>query len=298
MKVLLTGKNGQVGFELQRSLAPVCELHAVGSKDCDLTDEAALRNLIETVQPQLIVNTAAYTAVDRAETEPEQAFALNAKALEVMGESAKRLGASVLHFSTDYVFDGEKDGAYCETDATNPQSAYGRSKLAGEIALAQATPHHVILRTSWVMGAHGGNFAKSILKKARDTEELRVVVDQLGAPTTAALLADVTAHLVKQLQREGTECFPFGTYHVTGSGSTHWNALAKFVIQFALDSGMPLKARPETVQAILASDFGAAARRPANSRLNTTKFQETFGLRLPEWQKSVSHLLQQIISRS
>ena len=294
MKILLTGMNGQVGFELQRSLAPLCELHAVGSADCDLTDVAALHDLVASVQPQLIINTAAYTAVDRAETEPERAMALNGIAPGALGEAANRLNAPVFHFSTDYVFDGSKEGAYSESDPANPQSAYGRSKLAGEQALAQANPHHVILRTSWVMGAHGGNFAKTILKKAGETNQLKVVSDQVGAPTSAALLADATAHLVKQFQREGPQSFPFGTYHVTASGSTSWHAFAQFLIRYARDAGMPLKATPEDVQAILTQDFGAPAMRPANSRLNTERFQKAFGLRLPHWQQGISHMLQQI----
>lgn len=293
MKILLTGKNGQVGFELQRALAPLCELHAVGSSDCDLTDASALRRLIDAVKPQLIINTAAYTAVDRAESEPDRANALNTHALQVMGESARKIGAPVVHFSTDYVFDGNKVGSYTESDAPNPQSAYGKSKLAGEVALAQATPHHLILRTSWVTGAHGSNFVKTILKKAQELDTLRVVSDQFGAPTSAALLADVTAHLVRQYQQQGADSFPFGLYHLTASGSTNWHAFARYVLQQALLSGVALKASPDQVQAISAKDFGAAASRPANSRLNTTHFQNTFGLRLPDWQQGISHLLQQ-----
>lgn len=295
MKILLTGKNGQIGFELQRALAPLCELHAVGSSDCDLTDASALRHLIDAVKPQMIINTAAYTAVDRAESEPERAYALNANALQVMGESARSLGAPVVHFSTDYVFDGNKVGNYTESDATNPQSTYGKSKLAGEMALAQATPQHVILRTSWVMGAHGGNFAKTILKKAQELESLKVVSDQHGAPTSAALLADVTAHMVRQYQQQGADGFPFGLYHLTAGGSTDWHSFAQYVLEQAQLTGMRLKATPDRVQAILTKELGAAAVRPTNSRLNTAHFQKTFGLRLPDWRQGISHLLQQIL---
>ena len=295
MKVLLTGKNGQVGFELQRSLAPVCELHAVGTSECDLTNLDALRTLIESTKPQLIINAAAYTAVDKAETEPDRALAVNAEAVRVMGESALPFGAPVIHFSTDYVFDGLKEGPYTEEDAPHPQSAYGRSKLAGEVALASVTPLHIILRTSWVMGAHGGNFAKTMLRKAASTDELRVVCDQHGAPTSAALLADVTAHLVRQLRREGTGAFPFGIYHLTASGSTNWHELAQFVIRHATDRGTPLLTTTDKVHPILSAEFGAAAHRPANSRLSTSKFQETFDLRLPAWQQGITHLLQQIL---
>jgi dTDP-4-dehydrorhamnose reductase len=295
MNILLTGKNGQVGFELQRALAPLGTVHAVGSAECDLSDANALRALIQSVKPQLIVNPAAYTAVDRAESEPEKARAVNTVAPGVMGEEARRLGATVIHFSTDYVFDGDQTTPYAETDAVGPQSVYGQTKLDGERALAQATPQHVILRTSWVVGAHGGNFAKTMLRLAADRDELKVVADQFGAPTSAALLADVTAHLARQIQREGAAGFPFGTYHLAASGETSWHEYAQFVIGEAVKAGKAIKATPERVLPIPAAAYPTPAKRPQNSRLNTSHIQNTFGLELPHWRAGVSHILQQIL---
>lgn len=295
MKILLTGKNGQLGFELQRALAPLGEIVAVGTADCDLADGAALRELIQKVHPDVIVNAAAYTAVDKAETDQDMAHAVNAQAPGILGEEAAKLGASVIHFSTDYVFDGEKAGSYTETDPTNPQSAYGRTKLQGEQTLAEATPHHLILRTSWVVGAHGGNFAKTMLRLAAERDELKVVADQFGAPTSAALLADVTAHLVRQLAREGAEKFPYGLYHLTAGGDTSWHAYAQFVIDHALKMGKPLKTTPERVLPIPAASYPTPAKRPHNSRMDTTRFQTAFSLVLPDWRLGVGHILQTIL---
>lgn len=295
MNILLTGKNGQVGFELQRALAPLGTVHAVGSSECDLADANALRALIQSVKPQLIVNPAAYTAVDRAESDQEKARAVNTVAPGVMGEEAQRLGAAVIHFSTDYVFDGDQTTPYAESDAVGPQSVYGQTKLDGERALAQATPHHVILRTSWVVGAHGGNFAKTMLRLAAERDELKVVADQYGAPTSAALLADVTAHLARQIQREGATTFPFGTYHLAAGGETSWHEYAQFVIGEAIKAGKAIKATPDRVLAIPASAYPTPAKRPQNSRMDTSLLQSTFGLQLPHWQHGVSHILQQIL---
>jgi dTDP-4-dehydrorhamnose reductase len=295
VRVLVTGKNGQVGFELQRSLVPLGEVRAVGSAECDLADESAVRALVREFAPDVIVNPAAYTAVDRAESEPDRASAVNARAPEVLGEEAARLGATVIHFSTDYVFDGEFPRPYRESDPANPQGVYGATKLAGERALAAATSRHVILRTSWVVGAHGANFAKTMLRLAAERDELRVVADQYGAPTSAALLADLTAHLVRQLQREGADGFPYGLYHVAGGGETNWCDYARFVIEEALAAGKPLKTRPESVLAITTAEYPTPARRPANSRLDTSSFREAFGLMLPPWQDGVRHILQQIL---
>lgn len=294
MKILLTGKNGQVGFELQRALAPLGEVTAVDSQDCNLADEAALRALVRRVRPQLIVNTAAYTAVDRAESEPAQVMAVNAQAPAVLGEEANSLGAAVIHFSTDYVFDGQKAGAYTERDATAPLSTYGRSKLAGERALARATPHHLILRTSWVVGAHGSNFAKTMLRLATEREQLRVVNDQRGAPTSAALIADLTAHLVRRLTTEGATGFPFGLYHVTAGGETTWYDYARFVIGHAQRADKALRVGPDNIVPIGTEQYPTAARRPPNSCLDTTLFRHTFGLQLPHWQQGLNHILQQI----
>jgi dTDP-4-dehydrorhamnose reductase len=294
VKILVTGKNGQVGFELLRALAPLGEVVAVDHTECDLADADAVRALVRRVAPDVIVNPAAYTAVDKAESDQETAFAVNAQAPGVLGEEAARLGALVVHYSTDYVFDGNKDGSYSETDQPDPQSVYGSTKYAGERALAEANPRHLVLRTSWVVGAHGGNFAKTMLRLAGERERLTVVADQFGAPTSAALLADLTAQLVRQYQREGADTFPYGTYHVSATGETSWCDYARFVIQEALDAGKSLKAGPDAVAPLTTADYPTPAKRPANSRLDTTHFRTTFNLRLPPWQEGVRHVLQQI----
>jgi dTDP-4-dehydrorhamnose reductase len=295
MKILVTGKNGQVGFELQRALAPLGEVIAVDHSECDLADADAIRALVRRIAPDVIVNPAAYTAVDKAEADTATAFAVNAEAPRVLGEEAARLGALVVHYSTDYVFNGTKEGAYAESDTPDPQSVYGRSKHEGEVALAKANARHLILRTSWVVGAHGGNFAKTMLRLAGERERLTVVADQFGAPTSAALLADVTAQLIRQHQREGSGGFPYGTYHVAAGGETSWHEYARFVIAEALAAGKPLKATPEAVAPLATADYPTPAKRPANSRLNTARFTDTFGLRLPHWQEGLRHVLQQIL---
>lgn len=294
-RILLTGKNGQVGFELQRALAPLGEVIAVGTADCDLSDANAIRGLMQRVQPQLVVNPAAYTAVDKAESDADKARAVNAVAPGVLGEEASRLGASVIHYSTDYVYDGSKDGLYTESDPVSPQSVYGQTKLDGERALQAVTPRHVILRTSWVVGAHGGNFAKTMLRLAGDRDELKVVADQFGAPTSASLIADVTAHIARQMLRDGADGFPFGVYHLAASGETSWHAYAQYVIGEAIGMGKALKATPERVLPIPASSYPTPARRPQNSRLDTHQLRQTFGLHLPHWQEGVKHILQQIL---
>ena len=296
MKMLLTGKNGQVGFELQRALAPLGEVHAVDSSDCDLANADALRALVRHVQPQVIINPAAYTAVDKADEQADLAMAINGIAPGVMGEEAARLGASVIHYSTDYVFDGNKDAPYIEADRPTPISAYGRSKLAGETALQEATDRHVILRTSWVVGAHGNNFAKTMLRLAAERDSLNVVNDQHGAPTPAALLADLTAHLIRQLQQSGSSTFPFGLYHLAASGETSWYEYARFVLACAEHNGPgTLQVKAGDVCPIDSSRYPTRASRPANSRLDTQKFQQTFGLRLPPWQEGLRHILDQIL---
>lgn len=295
MNILVTGCHGQVGFELQRALAPLGEVVAVDLADCDLSDSEAIRALVRRVQPGAIVNPAAYTAVDKAETDRARVFAVNETAPRVFGEEAARLGVPVVHYSTDYVFDGGKTTPYTESDAPNPQNLYGASKWAGEQALAAANPQHLILRTSWVVGAHGANFAKTMLRLAAEREQLTVVADQFGAPTSAALLADLTAQLLRQYQREGAAGFPFGTYHVAAAGETTWCDYARFVIGEAVAAGKTLKARPDNVLPIATADYPTPARRPANSRLDTRHFRETFGLRLPPWQEGLRHILQQIL---
>ncbi|MFO0697649.1 MAG: dTDP-4-dehydrorhamnose reductase [Nitrospira sp.] len=296
MRILLTGMRGQVGFELQRALAPLGTVHAVDYTECDLVNALAVRDLVRSCHPDLIVNAAAYTAVDKAESEPALAQAVNAVAPGILGEESVKLGAWVVHYSTDYVFDGRKVGIYTEEDPTNPLNVYGRTKRDGEIALQQSGARHLTFRTSWVVGAHGGNFAKTILRLALEREQLHVVADQYGAPTSAALLADVTAQLVRQVQREGRDAFPFGTYHLVAGGETTWCEYARFVVLEARASGRPLKLRPEAIQGIPSSEYLTAAKRPTNSRLDTSKLRKTFDLELPDWQCGVRRILRQILA--
>jgi dTDP-4-dehydrorhamnose reductase len=293
MKILLTGKNGQVGFELQRSLAVLGEVQALGSAECDLRDAAAIRRSVQAFAPDVIVNPAAYTAVDKAESQPDDAQAVNAMAPGVLAEEAQRLGALMLHFSTDYVFDGRKPSAYVEADAPAPCSVYGATKLAGEEAVQARCTRHLVLRTSWVVGAHGGNFAKTMLRLAAERETLAVVADQFGAPTSAALLADVAAHLVRQTA--SVQSGPWGVYHATAAGETNWHEYACWVIEAARAAGKPIRVPPGGVRAITTAQYPTPAQRPANSRLNIAKLQATFGLRLPPWQEGLNHILQQIL---
>lgn len=295
MKILLSGKNGQVGFELQRSLAPLGEIIAVDRLDCDLLDALAIRDLVRRETPDVIVNPAAYTAVDKAESDQATAYAVNGEAPGILGEAAKRIGALVVHYSTDYVFDGTQETAYSETDKPNPLSVYGKSKRQGELALQQSGADCLIFRTSWVFGAHGGNFTKTMLKLAAERETLNVVSDQFGAPTSAALIADVTAQIVGQYQRQGPENFPFGLYHLVAGGETNWYDYARTVVAAAHEAGKSLKLNTEAIHPISTSEYPVPAPRPANSRLNTEKLQTAFGLTLPSWRNGLEHVLQQIL---
>jgi dTDP-4-dehydrorhamnose reductase len=298
LTILLTGKNGQVGFELQRALAPLGKVQAIDQEDCDLTTVTAIRTLLREVRPHVVVNPAAYTAVDRAESEPRAAHAVNAVAPGIIGEEADKLSALVIHYSTDYVFDGNKSGFYLEEDEAKPLNVYGQSKRAGELALQGATARHVILRTSWVVGAHGTNFAKTIIRLAAERNRLKVVADQWGAPTSAALLADCTAHLIREWQQKGDGRFRYGLYHLVAGGETNWCDYAKFVVAEARVAGQSLKLSPDAIEAIPSSDYPTAARRPANSRLDTSKFRDTFGLALPDWREGVRYVLRQLWDRS
>jgi dTDP-4-dehydrorhamnose reductase len=296
MRIMLTGQEGQLGFELARSLAPVGHVFALDREACDLSEPASIRAAIAATAPDVVVNAAAYTAVDRAEFDAATAQAVNATALRVIGEEAARRGAFVVHYSTDYVFDGTKAAPYVEEDTPNPINLYGRTKLSGEQSLVASHADHLILRTSWVVGAHGANFAKTMLRLAAQRDQLRVVSDQRGAPTSAALLADVTAHLVRQLAREGTETFPGGIYHCTAAGETDWHEYAQCVVRAALAAGRKLRVGPEDVHAIPTSEYPTLARRPANSVLDTAKLRRTFGLVLPSWESGISHVLRQMFN--
>ncbi len=288
MKLLLLGKNGQVGWELQRSLAPLGELVALGSAEADFTQPEALAAIVRQVSPDVIVNAAAHTAVDRAESEPELAHTINATAPGVLAREAAKRGAWLLHFSTDYVFDGSGTAPWAEDAPTGPLSAYGRSKLAGEQATRASGCHHLILRTSWVYAARGGNFAKTMLKLAAERDGLKVIDDQFGAPTGADLLADVSAHALRvALQRPDAS----GTYHCAAAGETTWHGYARHVIGVARAAGRPIRVADDAIAAVPTSAFPTPARRPANSRLDTRKLRETFGLTLPAWQTGVDRML-------
>ena len=291
MKILLTGKNGQVGFELRRALATIGHVQAMGTAECDLCDEAATRKTIRAYRPDVIVNSAAYTAVDKAESDIERAYLINAYAPTLLAEEAQALNAMIVHYSTDYVFDGCKIDAYVESDMPNPLGVYGASKLAGEYGVARTCDRHLILRTSWVIGAHGGNFAKTILRLASEKDILSIVSDQWGAPTPASFLADITAHLVRQAHHEG---FPFGLYHVAGAGQTNWHSYAMYVIGRARQAGWPIRVASDAIRAITTSDYPSSTKRPINSCLDSTKLRTTFGLHLPEWRAGVDHILDQI----
>lgn len=295
MKILLFGKNGQVGWELQRSLAPLGEIVALDQDGADglcgdFTDLAGLAETVRRVAPEVIVNAAAYTAVDRAEAEPEPAQAINAHAPAILAEEAGKLGAWLVHYSTDYVFDGSGDAPRGESAPTGPLSVYGRTKLAGEQAVAGCA-RHLIFRTSWVYAARGANFARTMLRLAAERDQLRVVGDQIGAPTGADLLADVTAHALRAAAGRPELA---GLYHLAAAGETSWHAYACFVIERAREAGRPLRVRPERIEAIPTSAYPTPARRPLNSRLDTARLRSAFGLHLPDWRDGVRRLLDEL----
>ena len=296
MKILLLGKNGQVGWELQRSLAPLGELIALdrhSTDHCgDLGNLAGLAETVQTIRPDVIVNAAAHTAVDKAESEPELARTLNALAPEMLAREAAQIGAWLVHYSTDYVFDGSGTRARRETDATGPLSVYGATKLEGEALIAARNPRHLIFRTSWVYAARGGNFAKTMLRLAQEREQLTVINDQFGAPTGAELIADVTAHAIRQVFQPDADTQALaGIYHLVASGCTTWFDYAKHVIAQAQRLQPALKIKAVEVKPVPTSAFPTPARRPLNSRLDTRKLQTTFGLTLPVWQTGVERML-------
>lgn len=289
MKILLLGPQGQVGRRLAAALAPLGELFAVARSDGgDLARPEALREAVRRVAPAAIVNAAAYTAVDRAESEEASAMAINGIAPGVLAQEAERLGAWLVHFSSDYVFDGSGDRPWTEDDAPAPLNAYGRSKLAGERAIAAACTRHLVLRTSWVFDAQGSNFLRTILQRARAQDTLSVVDDEIGAPTPAAWLARLVAGVLPRLQPSQA-----GIYHAVAAGETSWNGYARYAIACARDAGCPTRLAPEAVAAIPAGSLRRAAARPRNSRLSTTKLQRTFGIAPPPWQDGVREAVRQ-----
>ncbi len=290
--ILLTGKNGQVGWELRRTLAPLGKVVAVDAQELDLADSAAIREAVRAVRPDIIVNPAAYTAVDKAESEHDLAQAVNGEAPGVFAEEARALGAWMVHYSTDYVFDGEKQGAYLETDAPNPQSVYGKTKLAGEHAVCAAGGKHLIFRTSWVYGSRGHNFMLTMLRLARERKELRVVNDQIGAPTWCRSLAEMTAQVLAQLRRPGVEPGDVsGTYHMTSSGTVSWHGFAAEILG---RSGIePLPA----LHPIPSSEYPTPAQRPQNSVLSNEKLHRTFGLAAGDWRDNLALCMEELPPR-
>lgn len=297
MRILLLGKNGQVGWELQRSLAPLGELTALDRHGADglcgdLGNPEGIAATVRAVQPQLIVNAAAYTAVDQAESEPELARRINAAAPAVLAREAAAGGALLVHYSTDYVFDGSGERPWREDDATAPLSVYGQTKLEAEQAILASGCAHLILRTSWVYAARGGNFAKTMLRLAQERERLTVIDDQWGAPTGAELIADVSAHAIAQTRQQPGKA---GIYHLAPAGETTWFQYAKHVIAQAQQAQSAIKIKATEILPIPTSAYPTPARRPHNSRLDTRKLQAAFGLSLPPWQRGVDRMLVEIL---
>ncbi|MBF4555107.1 dTDP-4-dehydrorhamnose reductase [Pseudomonas sp. p50] len=297
MKILLLGKNGQVGWELQRSLAPLGELialdrHSQDGLSGDLSDLDALRATIREVRPDVIVNAAAYTAVDKAESETELADRVNGQASQVMAEEAAALNAWLVHYSTDYVFNGQGSTPWQETDAVAPVNHYGASKLAGEQAITASGCKHLIFRTSWVYAARGNNFAKTMLRLAKDRETLNVIADQIGAPTGADLIADVTALAIQKVVHQPELA---GLYHLAAGGEVSWHGYASHVIEFAKANAQELAV--ESVVPIETTAYPTPARRPLNSRLNTQKLRDNFSLHLPDWQSGVTRMLREVLNK-
>ncbi len=293
MKLLLLGKTGQLGWELQRALAPLGTLVSLDRHEGgDLSDSDALAATVQRVAPDVIVNAAAYTAVDKAESDLPAARQINATAVGVLAAQAKAHGALLVHYSTDYVFDGSGDQPRDESAATGPLSAYGRTKLEGEQLIAEHGADALVLRTSWVYAARGGNFAKTMLRLAAEREQLKVVADQIGAPTGADLLADLTAHLIRSAMQDRSLC---GTYHAVASGETSWHQYAQHVLARAAAKGVTLKVQADQVEAIPTSAYPVPAPRPLNSRLDNRRLQSRFGLVLPHWQAGVDRMLDEIL---
>src|SRR5574343_351702 len=290
-KILLLGKDGQVGWELQRALAPLGILTALNRAECDLADASQLQAVLEQHEPEVIVNAAAYTAVDKAEEDRDNARCINVDAVAELALYARELGSLLVHYSPDYVFDGTKPESYVEDDITNPLSVYGGSKLAGENKIRDALCRHLVVRTSGVYAARGGNFAKTMLRLAQGREALNVIDDQVGAPTGAELIADVSAHALRGLlQRPELS----GLYHLVAGGETSWHGYARHVIEWARANDRPVKVAADAVRPIPTSQYPTPATRPLNSRLDTRRLQQAFGLTLPHWRQGVDRMLQEL----
>jgi len=293
-EILLLGANGQVGWELRRSLAPIGRVTALSRAELDLSDLDGVMRAVRAANPAIIINAAAYTAVDKAEAEQATAHRLNAELPAILASEAKRVGSLLVDYSTDYVFDGTLERPYVEEDTPNPLSIYGRSKLEGLRAIQQTGCRHLVFRVSWVYGAHGANFVKTILRLARERSELRVVADQVGAPTPADLIADVTAQCLAALSRGyGEE----GLYHLAPTGKTSWHGFSQTIVAEARKLGESLALDEGVIHPISTEDYPLPAVRPPNSVLDTTKLKATFGLHLPEWNASLPRIVQEILGK-
>lgn len=292
-KILLLGKDGQVGWELQRALAPFGELTALNRSECDLANPAQVQAALEKYEPEVIVNAAAYTAVDKAEEDRDTARRINVDAVAELALYAREMGSLLVHYSTDYVFDGTKPEAYVEDDITNPLSVYGSTKLAGENKIRDALCRHLIFRTSWVYAARGGNFAKTMLRLAQEREALNVIDDQIGAPTSAELIADVTAHALRDVLSGRA---PGGTYHLAAAGETSWYGYASKVVELENQLVVKTMIHAEDIQPISTEAYPLPALRPKYSRLNTDKIKSAFGILIPDWSVDVQHVLKQQIA--
>jgi dTDP-4-dehydrorhamnose reductase len=296
MKIVLFGRGGQVGRELEQALPSLGRVVAFGREEADLECPDVISGLVRRESPDIVVNAAAYTAVDKAESEPERARRINADAVGVMADEMARRGGWLVHYSTDYVFDGTKSGGYVETDATGPLSVYGATKLEGEQRISASGCRNLIFRTSWVYAAHGSNFIRTILRLAKEREELSVVDDQIGAPTSAARIAAVTAAAIGRLGEREDDRPASGLYHLAASGATSWHGYAEFIVANAQACGLSLRAGPGRIRPIPSSAWPQAARRPANSRLDTTRLQASLGLTLPAWQDDVRRVIGTVLS--
>ncbi len=293
MKILLTGSNGQVGFELQKKLSALGQVIATDREELDLTDSYAIRQFIDQTKPDIIINPAAYTAVDKAESEPDLAYLINVMAPEVLADKAAELDIPLIHFSTDYVFDGLKKEAYVETDKTNPQSVYGRTKCEGEEKIRKYTKH-IILRASWVFGSHGNNFLKTMLRLMQEKESLNIVADQWGSPASASMLSDVTFKIIDAILKN-KNFSDYGTYHVTSDGETNWFEYASLIANELVKLNVKIKCGFNQIRPIVTSEYPTAAKRPLNSRLNCEKLKKTFVLELPHWESEVKKVLREVI---
>ena len=291
MKILLLGKNGQVGWELQRSLAPLGQIIALDSSQANFAQPEQVLEHVRAAQARVIVNAAAYTAVDKAEAEPELARQVNAVTPGLIAAEAAKQGALFVHYSTDYVFDGKGDEPRNELSPTGPLGVYGRTKLEGEQAIQASGCAHLIFRTSWVYAARGGNFAKTMLRLAAERDQLKVIADQIGAPTGADLIADITAHAIRDTLRQPAVQ---GLYNLVADGQTSWYDYARYVIEWARANGQSIRVQPDAIAAIPTAEYPTPARRPLNSRLNTHKLQAAFDLQLPYWQQGVERMLTEI----